>query len=66
MLNVLSHGDIQPEPKNTGLVIKAMLQDIKEEILKKEPDIDVNNGKVFGKQGGNIAALFKQYLCDIQ
>lgn len=66
LLNVLSHGDIQPEPKNTGLVIKAMLQDIKEEIIKEEPDIDVNNGTLFGKQGGKIAALFKQHLTDIE
>lgn len=66
LLNVLSHGDIKPEPKNTGLVIKAMIQDIKDEIIKEEPDVDVNNGKLFGKQGGNIAALFKQYLADIE
>lgn len=66
LLNVLSHGDIKTEPQSTGLVIKAMLQDIKEEIIKEEPDIDVNNGKIFGKQGGNIAALFKQHLHDIQ
>ena len=66
LLNVLSHGDIQPETKNTGLVIKAMLQDIKEEIIKEEPDIDVNNGTLFGKQGGKIAALFKKHLTDIE
>ena len=66
LLNVLSHGDIQPETKNTGLVIKAMLQDIKEEIIKEEPDIDVNNGTLFGKQGGKIAALFKQHLTEIE
>ena len=61
LLNVLSHGDIKPEPQSTGLVIKAMLQDIKE-----EPDIDVNNGTLFGKQGGKIAALFKQHLTEIE
>ena len=66
LLNVLSHGDIQPELKNTGLVIKEMLKDIKEEIIKEEPDIDVNNGTLFGKQGGKIAALFKQHLTDIE
>lgn len=66
LLNVLSHGDIQPELKNTGLVIKAMLQDIKDEIIKEEPDIDVNNGTLFGKQGGKIAALFKQHLTEIE
>lgn len=37
LLNVLSHGDIKPEPQSTGLVIKAMLQDIKEEIIKDKP-----------------------------
>ena len=66
LLNVLSHGDIKPEPQSTGLVIKAMLQDIKEEIIKEEPDIDVNNGTLFGKQGGKIAALFKQHLTEIE
>ena len=66
LLNVLSHGDIQPELKNTGLVIKEMLKDIKEEIIKEEPDIDVNNGTLFGKQGGKIAALFKQHLTEIE
>ena len=66
LLNVLSHGDIQPELKNTGLVIKAMLQDIKDEITREEPDIDVSNGTLFGKQGGKIAALFKQHLTEIE
>ena len=66
LLNVLSHGDIKPEPKNTGLVIKAMLQDIKDEITREEPDIDVSNGTLFGKQGGKIAALFKQHLTEIE
>jgi len=34
LLNVLSHGDIQLDTKNTGLVIKEMSQDIKDEIIK--------------------------------
>ena len=55
LLNVLSHGDIKPEP-----------QSIKEEIIKEEPDIDVNNGTLFGKQGGKIAALFKQHVTEIE
>lgn len=65
LLNVLSHGDIQLDPKNTGLVIKEMLQDIKDEIIREEPDIDITNGRLFGKQGGKIALLFKQYLEDV-
>ena len=65
LLNVLSHGDIQLDPNNTGLVIKEMLQDIKDEIIREEPDIDVTNGRLFGKQGGKIALLFKQYLEDV-
>lgn len=64
LLNVLSHGNIQPTLQNTGLVIKEMLQDIKDEIVKEEPDIDVNTDKVFKKQGSKIAALYKQYLDD--
>ena len=55
----------------------AQRSDIKEEIvlmfnayergnIKEEPDIDVNNGTLFGKQGGKIAALFKQHLTNIE
>ena len=65
LLNVLSHGDIQLDPKHTGVVIKEMLNDIKEEIMREEPDIDVSNGKLLGKQGGKIAQLFKDYLSEI-
>lgn len=65
LLNVLSHGDIELDPKQTGLVIKEMLNDIKEEIIHEEPDIDVSNGKLLGKQGGKIAQLFKEYLAEI-
>lgn len=64
--NVLSHGDIDPIPEKTGLVIKAVLQDIKEEITREEPEIDVNNGPLFGKRGGQIAALYKQYLTEME
>lgn len=65
LLNVLSHGDIQLDPKNTGFVIKEMLNDIKEEIIREEPEIDASNGKLLGKQGGKIAQLFKDYLAEI-
>ena len=65
LLNVLSHGDIQIDSKNTGLVIKEMLNDIKIEIMREEPDIDVSNRKLLGKQGGKIAQLFKEYLSEI-
>ena len=65
LLNVLSHGDIQLDPKHTGVVIKEMLNDIKEEIMREEPDIDVSNGKLLGKQGRKIAQLFKDYLSEI-
>ena len=64
LLNVLSHGDIQLDTKNTGLVIKEMIQDIKDEIIKEEPDIDINHNKVFNRQGGKIAQLFKEYLAE--
>lgn len=64
LLNVLSHGDIQLDTKNTGLVIKEMIQDIKDEIIKEEPDIDINYNKVFNRQGGKIAQLFKEYLAE--
>lgn len=64
--NVLSHGDIDPIPENTGVVIKAVLQDIKEEIVREEPEIDVNNGPLFGKRGGQIAALYKRYLTEME
>ena len=62
LLNVLSHGDIQLAVQNTGLVIKEMLKDIKDEIVREETDIDVNDDKLFGKYGGKIAQLFKDYL----
>ena len=65
LLNVLSHGDIELDPKQTGLVIKEMLKDIKDEIIREEPDIDVSNGKILGKQGGKIAQLFKEYLTEM-
>ena len=65
LLNVLSHGDIQLDPKHTGVVIKEMLNDIKEEIMREETDIDVSNGKLLGKQGGKIAKLFQEYLTEI-
>ena len=65
LLNVLSHGDIELDPKQTGLVIKEMLQDIKDEIIREEPDIDVSNGRILGKQGAKIAQLFKEYLTEI-
>lgn len=65
LLNVLSHGDIPMVEKSTGLVIKEMLQDIKEEIQREEPEIDLTEGKLFGKQGGKIAQLFKQYLTEV-
>lgn len=64
--NVLSHGDIDPIPENTGVVIKAVLQDIKEEITREEPEIDVHNGPLFGKRGGQIAALYTQYLTEME
>ena len=65
LLNVLSHGDIPMVEQSTGLVIKEMLQDIKEEIQREEPEIELNEGKLFGKQGGKIAQLFKQYLTEV-
>ena len=64
LLNVLSHGDIQLDTKNTGLVIKEIIQDIKDEIIKEEPDININSDKPFNKQGGKIAKLFKEYLTE--
>ena len=65
LLNVLSHGDIELDPKQTGLVIKEMLKDIKDEIIREEPGINVSNGKILGKQGGKIAQLFKEYLTEM-
>ena len=42
-----------------------MLKDIKDEIIREEPDINVSNGKILGKQGGKIAQLFKEYLTEM-
>ena len=56
LLNVLSHGDIDVDPKNTGVIIKAMLE---------EPELNLAQGHLIGKQGGKIAALFREYLMDI-
>lgn len=65
LLNVLSHGDINIDPKNTGVIIKAMLEDIKSEINREEPELNLAHGHLIGKQGGKIAALFREYLADI-
>lgn len=65
LLNILSHGDIDVDPKNTGVIIKAMLEDIKSEITREEPELNLAHGQLIGKQGGKIAALFREYLSDI-
>lgn len=65
LLNVLSHGNIDVDPKNTGVIIKAMLEDIKTEINREEPKVNLAHGQLIGKQGGKIAALFREYLTEL-
>lgn len=42
-----------------------MLEDIKSEITREEPELNLTHGQLIGKQGGKIAALFREYLSDI-
>ena len=65
LLNILSHGDIELDSKNTKQVITTMIDDIKKEIADEEPDVDLSNGHLIGKRGGNIAALFRDYLNEL-
>jgi Rnl2 family RNA ligase len=63
LLNILSHGDIPAEPKSTGTIIKAFMEDIINEIKHEEPTLAIENHRqLVGKQGGQIAKLFREYL----
>lgn len=65
LLNIISHGEIEATEKNTGKFIKTMLNDIKEEIIREEPDIAVESNKLFGKHGGEVAKLYRDYLVEL-
>lgn len=65
LLNIISHGEIKATEKNTGKFIKTMLADIKEEIIREEPDIAVESNKLFGKHGGEVAKLYRDYLIEL-
>lgn len=65
LLNIISHGEIEATEKNTGKFIKTMLADIKEEIIREEPDIAVESNKLFGKHGGEVAKLYRDYLIEL-
>lgn len=63
LLNILSHGDIPTEPTSTGRIIKAFMEDIISEIKREEPTLAIeNHPHLVGKQGGQIAKLFRDYL----
>lgn len=65
LLNVISHGEIEATEKNTGKFIKTMLADIKEEIIREEPEIEISGDKLFGKHGGEVAKLYRDYLIEL-
>lgn len=61
--NVLSHGEIQPTAQNTGTVIKAVVQDIVEEVLREQPEIEEKLLRKFaGQAGRDIAKHYRAYL----
>ena len=61
--NVMSHGEIQPTEQNTGTVIKAVVQDIVEEVLREQPDIEEKLLRKFaGQVGRDIAKHYRTYL----
>lgn len=61
--NILSHGDISPEPKNIGLLIKEMNKDISEEYLKENPDTDQSLlGQALRRLNKDIALTVKNHI----
>lgn len=61
--NVMSHGEIQPTEQNTGAVIKAVVQDIVEEVLREQPEIEEKLLRKFaGQAGRDIAKHYRAYL----
>lgn len=61
--NVMSHGEIQPTEQNTGAVIKAVVQDIVEEVLREQPEIEEKLLRKFaGQAGRDIAKHYRTYL----
>ena len=61
--NVMSHGEIQPTEQNTGTVIKAVVQDIVEEVLREQPEIEEKILRKFaGQAGRDIAKHYRTYL----
>lgn len=65
LLNIISHGEIEVTEKNTGKFIKTYIQDIKEEIIREEPNIEITGDKLFGKHGGEVAKLYRDYLVEL-
>lgn len=61
--NVMSHGEIQPTEQNTGAVIRAVVQDIVEEVLREQPEIEERLLRKFaGQAGRDIAKHYRTYL----
>lgn len=61
--NVMSHGEIQPTEQNTGTVIKAVVQDIVEEVLREQSEIEEKLLRKFaGRAGRDIAKHYRAYL----
>lgn len=61
--NVMSHGEIQPTEQNTGTVIKVVVQDIVEEVLREQPEIEEKILRKFaGQAGRDIAKHYRTYL----
>lgn len=65
LLNILSHGEIDPIDQNTGLFIKTMSNDIKDEISREEPELANASNKLIKKYGGQIAKLYRNYMEEI-
>ena len=50
---------------HTTLIKLSKKEDIKTEINREEPDVNLAYGQLIGKQGGKIATLFREYLTEL-
>lgn len=61
--NILSHGDIMLSPKNIGVLIKAMNDDISEEYMQDNPETNANLlSQALRRLNKDIALLIKNKL----
>lgn len=63
LLNILSHGELEATEQNTGKFVTAMVEDIKDEILREESGLTINN-KVLNKHKKEMVLLYKEFLSE--